>query len=78
MTVTIKQAWEQGSIRIAICCANYPCHNRLLLSIRDAIKQWGEDKPLNEIAARCTKCGSRDHVSVRGEPPGRVGKRGNR
>jgi hypothetical protein len=78
MGITLKQAYEQGSLRIAFYCVRLGCSHAGKVEIADAIKRWGADRALNEIPARCSKCGSADFVSVRGEPPGRLGKRGNR
>jgi hypothetical protein len=78
MGITLKQAYEQGSLRIAFYCVRLGCSHVGKVEIADAIKRWGEARQLNEIPARCSRCGSAEFVSVRGEPPGRTGKRGNR
>jgi hypothetical protein len=78
MAITLKQAYEQGSLRIAFYCGAHPCTHVGKIDIRDAIARWGADRLLDQIPARCSKCGSSDRVSARGEPPGRLGKRGNR
>jgi hypothetical protein len=79
MTISLKQALEQGSLRIAFYCTRPGvCSHVGKIDIHDAIKRWGGTRKLNEIPARCSRCGSSDFVSVRGEPPGRLGKRGNR
>jgi hypothetical protein len=80
MAITLKQAYEQGSFRIAFYCARPvfagQCAHVGKVEIHVAMRRWGEDRRLEEIPARCSKCGSKDFVSVRGEPPGRTGKRG--
>ncbi|WP_325059881.1 hypothetical protein [Vitreimonas sp.] len=77
--ITLKQAYEQGSLRVAFYCVRPgACAHVGKVDIREAIRRWGEERRLNEIPARCGRCGSRDHVSVRCEPPGRLGKRGRR
>lgn len=78
MGITLKQAYEQGSLYIAFYCTRPGCLHVGKVEIADAIRRWGEDRVLSTIPARCTKCGSADSVSVRGEPPGRLGKRGRR
>jgi hypothetical protein len=82
MGITLKQAYEQGSLRIALQCMRPRpggvCGRVGKVEIADAIKRWGADRRLNEISARCSRCGSKDYVHVMGEPPGRPGKRGNR
>lgn len=77
--ISLKQAYEQGSLRIAFYCIRPGvCRHIAKMSIESAIARWGETRLLDEIPARCGKCGSRDHFSVRCEPPGRGGKRGRR
>jgi hypothetical protein len=82
MGITLKQAYEQGSLRLAFYCRRPmpygTCGHVGKVSIEIARKRWGDDTHLGEIRARCSKCGSNEFVSVMGEPPGRTGKRGNR
>ena len=85
MGITLKQAYEQGSLRIAFQCLrpsaiapNGLCLKVGKVEIGDAIRRWGAECKLDEIPARCSRCGSNDFVSASGEPPGRLGKRGNR
>ena len=78
MGISLKQAYEQGSLRIAFYCVRPGCSQVGKVEIADAIKRWGADRALNEIRARCSRCDSSEFVSVRGEPPGRTGKRGRR
>ena len=79
MGITLKQAYEQGSLRIAFYCVRPGvCDHVGKVEIADAIKRWGAERRLDDIPARCSKCGSKDFVGARGEPPGRLGKRGNR
>jgi hypothetical protein len=77
--ITLKQAYEQGSLRIAFYCMRPDvCSHVGRISIESAMKRWGAERLLDDIPARCSRCGSKDFVSVRGEPPGRLGKRGRR
>ena len=78
MGITLKQAYEQGSLRIAFYCTRPGCMHLGKIEIAEAIRRWGEHRELDAIPARCSKCGSAESVSVRGEPPGRLGKRGRR
>lgn len=77
---SLKHVYEQGSLRIAFYCVrptpNGACNNRSVISIEDALKRWGADTHLGDIRARCSRCGSNEFFTVRGEPPGRPGKRG--
>ncbi len=80
--VSLKHTYEQGSLRLAFYCRrptpNGVCNNVGKVSIETARKRWGDEKHLDEIRARCSRCGSDEFVNVVGEPPGRLGKRGNR
>jgi hypothetical protein len=85
MGITIKQAQEQGSLRLVLSCSRPDvrpggalCGQVGKVDIELAVASWGGERPLDQIRARCSRCGSRDFVSVTGEPPGRLGKRGNR
>jgi hypothetical protein len=85
MGITLKQAHEQGSLRIAFLCVRPDarassglCMKTGKVEIGDAIKRWGAECKLDAIPARCSRCGSKDFVRASGEPPGRTGKRGNR
>jgi hypothetical protein len=85
MGITLKQAYEQGSLRIAFYCTRPEpragggfCGKVGHVAIEHAMQRWGEDKPLDAIPARCTWCRSNEFVRVRGEPPGRPGRRGQR
>ena len=74
---SLKQAYEQGSLRIAFYCVRPGvCAHVSKIEIAAAIERWGPDRLLTQIPARCGRCGSKDYVSARGEPPGRAGKRG--
>ena len=77
--VSLTQTYEQGSLRVAFYCIRPGvCDHVGKIDIESAIKRWGGDKQLDQIPARCSRCGSANFVSVRGEPPGRLGKRGRR
>lgn len=85
MGITLKQAQEQGSLRIVFVCTRPDvrpggalCGQTSSITIDMALASFGASRLLDDIRARCGRCGSRDFVSVRGEPPGRLGKRGNR
>jgi hypothetical protein len=84
-TITIKQAYEQGSLRLVFSCSRPDvrpggalCGQIGKIDIELALASWGGERRLDQIRARCSRCGSRDFVSVHGEPPGRTGKRGPR
>jgi hypothetical protein len=74
--VSLKQAYEQGSLRLAFYCRRpMPhgfCDHVGKLSIESALKRWGGEIAIGAIPARCGKCGSSEFVSVMGEPPGRL------
>jgi hypothetical protein len=80
MGITPKQAYEQGSLRIAFNCTRPRfggvCGQTGKVEIAEAIKRWGAERRLDEIPARCSRCGSSKHFYTTGEPPGRTGKRG--
>jgi hypothetical protein len=86
MSITIKQAYEQGSLRLVFGCTSQACMmhpdwgwiggHESKIDIEAAMKRWGEGRRLDEISARCSRCGSRAFVHVTVEPPGRTGKRG--
>lgn len=84
--ITIKQAYEQGSLRFSFSCRrpiaregwNGWCNHIGKVGIQTAMRRWGEDCRLDQMRARCSKCGSSEFVSVMCEPPGRLGKRGRR
>lgn len=84
MAITIKQAYEQGSLRLAFTCMRPDvrpeglCAHVGKVDIQLALATWGPERRLDAIRARCSRCGSRDFVSVTGEPPGRPEKRGRR
>jgi hypothetical protein len=84
MAITIKQAYEQGALRLAFQCLRPDvrpeglCAQVGKVDIHIALATWGPDRPLDAIRARCSRCGSRDFVDVTGEPPGRAGMRGRR
>jgi hypothetical protein len=69
-------------VRIAFYCVRPMPHGFCghvgRINIETALERWGDDKQLGEIPARCGRCGSGEFVSVRGGPPGRLGKRGRR
>lgn len=77
---SLKHAYEQGSLRIAFYCMRPTpqgiCNHVGRVEIGAALKRWGEETHLHQIPARCSRCGSAEFVSARGEPPGRAGKRG--
>jgi ribosomal protein S27AE len=83
--ITIKQAYEQGSLRLVFTCARPDvrpggalCGQVGKIDIEIALASWGGERRLDQIRARCSRCGSAAFVSVHGEPPGRTGKRGRR
>lgn len=85
VTITLKQAYEQGSIRIEFQCfrpieraPNGLCGKTGSMSMETAIRRWGGSRLLDTLPARCSRCHSTDFVSASGQPPGRIGKRGRR
>jgi len=83
--ITLKQAFEQGTLKLVFSCSRPDvrpsdalCNQRGEVSIQVAIGTWGEERRLDQIRARCSRCGSADFVEVTGQPPGRIGKRGRR
>ena len=82
---TLQQQYEQGSTRLLFRCFRPDvrpfgkrCDQSSRMEIDVAIRRWGKDRRIDEIRAMCSRCGSREFVSIEGEPPGRLGKRGRR
>ena len=85
MGITIKQAYEQGSLRLVFTCSRPDvrpggalCGQTSKIDIEVALATWSGERRLDRIRARCSRCGSAEFVRVHGEPPGRTGKRGRR
>ena len=62
---------------LVIYCSAAPatgagCHHVGQMSLLHAITLWGEDRRLDELPLRCSRCGSRK-VDVRTDHPRKVG-----
>lgn len=73
--ITLAQARQQGDTMLTFWCENVAvyCHHKGEMRLADAIERWGAETRLDQIPARCTKCGSAKHVDVRSRPPRREG-----
>jgi hypothetical protein len=49
------------------------CSHSGEMRLDKAIIRWGGTLRLDQVSARCTRCGSRDFVEVRARPPKREG-----
>lgn len=76
--ITLAQARAQNRhaylvIYCASSAAQYAgCHHSAEMSLLHAIALWGEDKRLDDLPLRCSKCGSRK-VDVRADHPRTIG-----
>lgn len=84
-SITIKQAYEQGSMRLVFECwrpgvrlGNHHCGQRSQIDIHRALRTWSSERRLDQIKAICSRCGSKEFVRVTNEPEVRQGKRGRR
>ncbi|UPT61506.1 MAG: hypothetical protein M0D54_13900 [Hyphomonadaceae bacterium JAD_PAG50586_4] len=72
--ITLAQVRQQNRYAyLVIHCASTPaqdggCHHTGEMSLLHAIVLWGEDKKLDELPLRCSKCGARK-VDVRSDHP---------
>ena len=76
--ITLAQARaQQRTSWLVIYCASTPaqaagCHHSGEMSLLHAIVLWGEDRRLDELPLKCSRCGSRK-VDVRIDHPRGVG-----
>jgi hypothetical protein len=76
--ITLAQARAQQRYSwLVIYCASTPaqaagCHHASQMSLLHAIVLWGEDRRLDELPLKCSRCGSRK-VDVRVDHPRGVG-----
>jgi hypothetical protein len=72
--ITLNQAQAQGAIALIFYCVRPAlCSHSGEMRLDAAIARWGGHLRLDQVPARCTRCGSRDHVDVRARPPRRQG-----
>jgi len=68
--ITLAEAKEQGAFALIFYCVRPAvCSHSGEMRLDDAIDRWGGALRLDQAPARCTRCGSRDHVDVRTRPP---------
>lgn len=68
--ITLAEAAEQGDVTLTFYCVRpATCWHSGTMPLADAIARWGGGLRLDQVPARCTQCGSRDHVDVRGSRP---------
>lgn len=69
--ITLAQAQAQGGFALTFYCQNLAAHCSHSGEIRlnEAITRWGGSLRLDQVPARCTKCGERRFVDVRYRPP---------
>lgn len=75
--ITLAHAKESGGEKVLFYCTglfvDQICFHSGQMDLDAAIGRWGAETRLDQIPARCTRCGSRDHVDVRVERPYRPG-----
>lgn len=72
--ITLAAAKAQGEFALLFYCVRPPiCWHSGEMRLDDAIARWGGTLRLDQVPARCTRCGSRDYVDVRARPPKREG-----
>ena len=69
--ITLADAKAQGDFMLLFYCANAAayCSHSGEMRLDAALARWGGGRRLDQVPARCTRCGSRDHVDVRARPP---------
>ena len=74
--ITLAEAKAQGDFMLQFYCANAAvyCSHSGEMRLDEAIARWGEHLRMDQVPARCRRCGSRDHVDVRARPPRRDGQ----
>jgi len=72
--ITLATAKAQGDFMLIFYCVRPGvCWHSGEMRLDAAIERWGETLRLDQVPARCMRCGSRDHVDVRARPPHRDG-----
>ncbi len=72
--ITLADAKAQGDFALIFYCVRPAvCGHSGEMRLDEAITRWGGSMRLDEVPARCTRCGSGDHVDVRARPPKREG-----
>lgn len=72
--ITLAQAKAQGDFMLIFYCERPAvCSHSGEMRLDEAIARWGGELRLDEVPARCSRCGSREHVDVRARPPMREG-----
>lgn len=76
--ITLGMARDQGDFMLLLHCGNLGanCWHSGEMRLDTAIARWGEALRLDQIPARCSRCGAREFVDVRARPPKRVGASG--
>lgn len=76
--ITLAEARAQGDFMVQFWCENarVHCHHKGEIRLSEAIDRWGAETRLDQVPARCTKCGSAEFVDVRARPPRREGGQG--
>lgn len=69
--ITLAQAKAQGGFALIFYCQNLAayCSNSGEMRLDAAIARWGGTLRLDQVPARCTRCGERRFVDVRSRPP---------
>lgn len=68
--ITLAQAKAQGGFMLMFFCQRPSvCSHSGEMRLDQAIDRWGESIRLDQVPARCSRCGSREHVDVRARPP---------
>lgn len=68
--ITLAQAKAQGGFMLMFYCVRPAvCSHSGEMRLDAAIARWGDALRMDQVPARCTRCGSRDHVDVRARPP---------
>jgi hypothetical protein len=73
--ITLAQAKAQGDFMLIFYCHNFPAHcsHSGEMRLDEAVARWGGARRLDQVPARCTRCGSRELIDVRARPPKREG-----
>jgi hypothetical protein len=72
--ITLADAKAQGDFALLFYCVRRAvCSHSGEMRLDDAITRWGGSLRLDQVPARCARCGSRAHVDVRARPPRREG-----
>jgi hypothetical protein len=73
--ITLATAHAQGDFMLLFYCQNLAanCWHSGEMQLDTAIARWGGALRLNQVPARCSRCGSREHVDVRARPAKRDG-----